>query len=257
MASAVLTPSGAAALARLRQHHAAPPWKLRCLPVCASTELELTSWLAVQPWNGLMPRAVVARRQLRGQGQWGRSWLAPPGGVWISAVLPWSGPGVDAGLFGLAVAVGLAERLETAGLTVAIKWPNDLLVDGCKLAGILPRVVHRGSQVRLVRVGLGLNVVNPVPPGAIALKQLLLRPRPLYWTSEVLTALERAMRLAEAPEAVVEATEARLWARSVKDPVTAELWTVEGLAKNGALRLRQGNRTSSWTRWGEVPSSGL
>jgi BirA family biotin operon repressor/biotin-[acetyl-CoA-carboxylase] ligase len=164
---------------------------------------------------------------------------------------------VAAGLFGLAVAVGLAERLEAAGLTVAIKWPNDLLVDGRKLAGILPRMVHRGSRVRLARVGLGLNVVNAVPPGAIALKQLLPSPRPLPWTAEVLTALERAMDLATVPEAVVEATEARLWARTVNDPSTAELWTVDGLAPDGALRLRQGTRTTSWTRWGDLSSSGL
>jgi len=199
----------------------------------------------------------MARRQIRGQGQWGRLWQAPAGGVWISAALPWSGPGVEAGLFGLAVAVGLAERLEAAGLTVAIKWPNDLLVDGRKVAGILPRMVHRGSRVRLARVGLGLNVVNAVPPGAIALKQLLPRSLPLPWTAEVLTALERAMDLATVPEAVVEATEARLWARTVNDPSTAELWTVEGLAQDGALRLRHGTRTTSWTRWGDLSSSGL
>ena len=253
----MLRRSGAAALACLRQHQGAAPWQLRCLPVCASTELELTAWLAAQPWDGVMPRAVVARRQIRGQGQWGRPWQAPPGGVWVSAALPWSGPGVAAGLFGLAVAVGLAERLEAAGLTVAIKWPNDLLVDGRKVAGILPRMVHRGSRVRLARVGLGLNVVNPVPPGAIALKQLLPSPRPLPWTAEVLTALERAMDLATVPEAVVEATEARLWARTVNDPSTAELWTVEGLAQDGALRLRHGTRTTSWTRWGDLSSSGL
>lgn len=244
-------------MACLRQHQGAAPWQLRCLPVCASTELELTAWLAAQPWDGVMPRAVVARRQIRGQGQWGRPWQAPPGGVWVSAALPWSGPGVAAGLFGLAVAVGLAERLEAAGLTVAIKWPNDLLVDGRKVAGILPRMVHRGSRVRLARVGLGLNVVNPVPPGAIALKQLLPRSLPLPWTAEVLTALERAMDLATVPEAVVEATEARLWARTVNDPSTAELWTVEGLAQDGALRLRHGTRTTSWTRWGDLSSSGL
>ena len=253
----MLRRSGAAALACLRQHQGAAPWQLRCLPVCASTELELTAWLAAQPWDGVMPRAVVARRQIRGQGQWGRPWQAPPGGVWVSAALPWSGPGVAAGLFGLAVAVGLAERLEAAGLTVAIKWPNDLLVDGRKVAGILPRMVHRGSRVRLARVGLGLNVVNPVPPGAIALKQLLPRSLPLPWTAEVLTALERAMDLATVPEAVVEATEARLWARTVNDPSTAELWTVEGLAQDGALRLRHGTRTTSWTRWGDLSSSGL
>ena len=76
-------------------------------------------------------------------------------------------------LIGLAVATGLAERLERRGLEVAIKWPNDLLVNGRKLAGLLPRLVQRGSTLRLVRIGVGLNVENRIPSHGVALRQVL------------------------------------------------------------------------------------
>ena len=93
--------------------------------------------------------------------------MSPRGGLWISAALPWQGGrSASAMLIGLAVATVLAEHLERRGLEVAIKWPNDLLVNGRKLAGLLPRLVQRGSTIRLVRIGVGLNVENRIPlPG--------------------------------------------------------------------------------------------
>ena len=61
------------------------------------------------------------------------------------------------------MALALVERIERIGVNVNIKWPNDLLVDGQKLAGILPRLFFRGGTLRLLRVGVGLNVFNNVP----------------------------------------------------------------------------------------------
>ena len=139
---------------------AVQPWLLRSVPVCSSTEVLLSRWLKgpvalAQPW------AVVAAHQRWGTGQWGRRWSSPPGGVWLSAALPWQGEGSGrAGLLGLAVAVSFAERLERHGLPVRIKWPNDLVLYGRKLAGLLPSVVQRGSTVRVLRIGLGLNPVS-------------------------------------------------------------------------------------------------
>ena len=252
-------PTGGAALARLRRQSGAPPWQLRCLPVCASTEQVLSDWLRLHPWDGVLPRAVIARRQTLGQGQWGRRWQSPPGGVWLSAALPWSAPCSAPGILGLAVAVALAERLEASGVAVLIKWPNDLLVQGRKLAGVLPRMVVRGSKVRLARVGVGLNVVNAVPPGGIALTEIpaVQRLQQLHWTAEVLAALDHAVSLVADPERVCHATEMRLWTRQVQDPRSGESWSIEGLAEDGALRLRQGTRTNTWTRWNDAPVADL
>lgn len=255
----MLRPSGAAALARLRHGRGGSPWRLRCLPVCASTERELSDWLADDPWQGVTARAVLAERQRAGHGQWGRVWTSPAGGVWLSAALPWPAQGCAPALLGLAVAAALAERLRRAGLPVRIKWPNDLLVHGCKLAGILPRMVHRGASVRLARVGVGLNVVNTVPPGAIAIADCLpaaqRSPQPLVWAAEVLEALDAAVVMAAEPSRVCAATEALLWAREVRSPDTGEAWSIQGLAEDGALLLANGASTMRWTRWADAPGS--
>ena len=243
---------------RLRRQQA-DAWKLKCRPVCASTELELSHWLQSVPWRGEFPRAVLADHQTRGQGQRGRRWEAERGGVWISAALPWDSSSGHTDMLGLMVAYALCERLEKSGLTVRIKWPNDLLIDSRKLAGLLPRLVFRGGRLRMVRIGVGMNVANPVPVGAIALRDLLPRgcARRDVWTVEVLKALESIQTLANRPELVRRGIENRLWANQVKDPQSKEIWEIQGLALNGALQLCQGTRTTSWTRWPDVNHDNL
>ena len=99
-------------------------WTIRHVPVCSSTEELLGTWLRDQP-SLVGPRAVIATHQHRGVGQWGRAWVSPPGGVWISAALPWRSQGSgQAGLLGLALALSVVQRLEQRGLSVQIKWPN-------------------------------------------------------------------------------------------------------------------------------------
>ena len=241
------------------RRHGHDAWRLRRLGVCVSTESELSQWLVQQPWSGLSPRAVLADHQIRGHGQYGRRWMAPKGGVWLSAALPWPQQQSSTGLFGLTVAVSLAEQVESTGLQVSIKWPNDLMIESRKLAGVLPTLVFRGSQVRLARIGVGLNVNNPVPPGAISLRELLCsgRCRLRVWQGAVLRALDRARELALEPSMVVRRAEQRLWAASVADPDTGESWQVRGIGMDGRLLLEQGTRRTSWTRWTDSPDQDL
>ena len=229
----------------------AEPWLLRRVSVCASTEPLLARWLQ-QSEGRDRPCAVVARHQTRATGQRGRVWMSPPGGLWVSAALPWEGrSAASAGLLGLSVVAAMAECLEQRGLPVRIKWPNDLLVEGRKLAGVLPRLVHRGPRLRQVRIGFGMNVTNPVPPGGIALKRLL---GPAHqgvdrWGAELLLAFDRCMRRAIDGSWCLGEIEQRLWSDRVPDPQNGRIWMIEGLAADGALRLRHGSRTCSWRRW--------
>ncbi|MFZ9952525.1 MAG: biotin--[acetyl-CoA-carboxylase] ligase [Vulcanococcus sp.] len=222
------------------------PWQLLWQPICASTELELDQLLAAgrQP-----PLAVIARRQTRGHGQQGRLWQAPAGGVWLSAALPWDGAGPDAAAPALALSLGLCLQLEGLGLSPQIKWPNDLLLNGRKLAGILPRLRWRGQRLLGCRVGVGINGLNRVPPGALALGQAwpaalgpgqrrhpAARPAPL--TALVLRALEWAVAASGQAELVRRQAEQRLWRAPLRHQ--GELWEVAGLARDGGLRLQRG-----------------
>ena len=229
----------------------ARPWTIRRVPVCGSTEDLLGNWLRDQP-SLIAPRAVIATHQRRAIGQWGRVWLSPPGGVWMSVAMPWQGHASGhAGLLGLAMALSVVQRLERRGLAVQIKWPNDLLVQGRKLAGLLPGVVQRGSQLRLLRIGLGLNVRNPVPAEGVALRRLEGQQAAdsIRWTAEVLLALDHCQAVGGDGSWCLDGVRARLWSDQLIHPEDGEIWRITGLASDGALQLRQGSKTESWRRW--------
>ena len=226
-------------------------WDLRWLPVCSSTEISLAEWLRDSP-DLMRPRAVLARRQRRGVGQRGRHWQSPSGGVWLSAAMPWSGQSVPAaGLFGLALALELAQRLERHGVPVRIKWPNDLLVEGRKLAGVLPRLVHRGTQLRLVRCGIGLNVSNAVPTGAIALREWVPPAEASVdvWAAELLLALECSLNLVAGSSPWLQRVEDRLWSDQILSSDKGPPWSIEGLSSRGGLQLQRGQQRTEWIRW--------
>lgn len=114
-----LVRGGAPVLRDLRRRGSSH-WRLRHVQVCTSTELELVRWLERQTWSGGQPRAVFATHQTQSHGQHGRVWLAPRGGLWLSAALPWPHPIQATGLFGLVVALALAEQLEGALISMKL-----------------------------------------------------------------------------------------------------------------------------------------
>jgi len=102
---------------------------------------------------------ILAESQNRGRGRLNRTWLSPKGvNIYLSLLLRPDLPQRDFPLFSLATAVGLvnAIRVQT-GLSSVIKWPNDILLDEKKIAGILLESGGNGETPYLV-IGMGLNV---------------------------------------------------------------------------------------------------
>src|SRR3970040_518837 len=101
---------------------------------------------------------VIAEEQTAGRGRLGRSWVSPAGkNVYVTVVLRpdlarLRTPGMAAPL-----AVSRAVELVT-GLAPALKWPNDVLLSGRKLAGVLIDSELSGSEVKYVLIGIGVNV---------------------------------------------------------------------------------------------------
>jgi len=181
------------------------PWRLRFLPLCASTERELSRWLQ----QGVeAPLAVVARRQRYGVGQHGRHWQSPAGGLWLSAAIPWQRPLSAAAAEHLPRRMAAALAAELAPWSVGacppltIKAPNDLMVGQRKLAGVLSSVIWRGSTPRLLRFGIGLNGRHPIAPPGITLEQWLQGRCPGFDQLLLigLAAIERLAREAESWE---------------------------------------------------------
>jgi BirA family biotin operon repressor/biotin-[acetyl-CoA-carboxylase] ligase len=107
--------------------------------------------------------AVVAEEQTRGRGTKGRIWHSPRGrGLYASFIVRWEGPeGRRPEFVLLPLAAGLAAGdaiLESAGVSVRLKWPNDLVWDRKKLGGILTESVFRGKALDFAVLGVGVNV---------------------------------------------------------------------------------------------------
>jgi BirA family biotin operon repressor/biotin-[acetyl-CoA-carboxylase] ligase len=113
---------------------------------------------------------VVAEAQTGGRGRLGREWDSPPGvGLYVSLVLRPMLPPMDLPQITLTTAVAVAKAVRrVAGVAPGIKWPNDLLLNGKKLGGVLTEMESESDRIRYVVVGLGLNVNNPEFPTELA-----------------------------------------------------------------------------------------
>lgn len=112
------------------------------------------------------PLWVVAARQTRGHGRLGRDWISPPGNLHASLVLGDFGDAAVAPQLGFVAGVAAMRGLRAATGDVgrfALKWPNDLLLDGAKLGGILlenvgvPTGDARAPRAFVAIIGLGVN----------------------------------------------------------------------------------------------------
>lgn len=104
---------------------------------------------------------LVAERQTAGRGRRGRSWLSAPGASLTFSLL-WRFPhGTSLDGLSLAVGVALTRGLESFGIRgVALKWPNDVLLNGRKLAGVLIELAP-GMRPEAAVIGIGLNLRRP------------------------------------------------------------------------------------------------
>ena len=112
----------------------------------------------------------ISETQTAGKGRLGRSWHSPAGqGLWLSVLLRPCIKPEDAPLVTLCAALAMARAVEeTTGLDARIKWPNDLVLYGKKLCGILLEIGFRADGIDYIIVGTGLNVGKSAYPAELA-----------------------------------------------------------------------------------------
>ncbi len=129
--------------------------------------------------------AVLADLQTAGRGSRGRSWASPPGNLNLSVLLRPGTPRIEPGRWALLAAISLYEALGLYTDGLMLKWPNDVLLHGAKLAGIL--IDSQPGKGGFVVIGLGANLATapqvtgrqtarlppPVPPAAIVAARVL------------------------------------------------------------------------------------
>jgi BirA family transcriptional regulator, biotin operon repressor / biotin---[acetyl-CoA-carboxylase] ligase len=124
---------------------------------CGSTNDEAARLARAGAVHGTV---VIARTQRAGRGRDGRVWASPrDAGVYLSAVVRPALGLADVPPMTLAIGVGLCDAARAAGADAALKWPNDALVNGRKLAGVLVEAHSQGARLDAVIVGIGVNLV--------------------------------------------------------------------------------------------------
>jgi BirA family biotin operon repressor/biotin-[acetyl-CoA-carboxylase] ligase len=120
---------------------------------------------------------VVADRQLKGRGRLARLWRSAQGGLYFTMVLKPEMPPALGARVSFAASLHLALTLKRLhGVEARVKWPNDILVDEKKIAGMLSLMEAEVDRIDFLNIGIGLNVNNDPSkqePGATSLKRLL------------------------------------------------------------------------------------
>jgi BirA family biotin operon repressor/biotin-[acetyl-CoA-carboxylase] ligase len=170
---------------------------------------------------------VVARRQTAGRGRQGRAWFSPEGNLHATVLLRAALPSARLTEPGFVAAIAVADAVDAAlGVPRArLKWPNDVLVDGAKVAGILVELLDDGD----VLIGIGMNIRHV--------------PDQVPYPATSLFALGAANDAESALARLLDALAAGLtrW-RTEGFAATRRSWLARGPAPGEPLRLRLGQR---------------
>jgi BirA family transcriptional regulator, biotin operon repressor / biotin---[acetyl-CoA-carboxylase] ligase len=200
--------------------------------------------------------AVVAEVQEAGRGSRGRSWSSPRGGLWLSVLARPRAAALE--VLSLRAGLAVAEALDRLGAAgrIALKWPNDLMLDDRKCGGILCEARWQGASPAWVAIGLGLNVTNAVPPALAETATGLVAVLPALTAEALVIPMVEALRRVDAAAGSLDDDERARFARrdwlrgrALAAPVAG---TADGLAADGALLVRDPDGTTAAVRSGTV-----
>lgn len=170
---------------------------------------------------------VIAEVQTAGRGRMERSWHSPQGGVWMSVILKPQIPPAQAFRVNIAAAVAVARALEGLyGLEVKIKWPNDLMVGGRKVSGILTEIGADMDRLEYAVVGIGINA--NLDPAAL----------PEGWrATSISTELGRKVLRAELVQRVLEEVEGACEEMEASTDLLLEEWSIRSATLGRRVRI--------------------
>lgn len=259
-ADSVLTPAGIEAA--LGTHSAR--FAIHVVDRCASTNSEVH---AITPRDGKTVTVCVAREQTAGRGRRGRSWLAwRDHSLTFSCLYDWSADAPSPAGLSLAIGLAIANALDELGMPRAqLKWPNDVLVGGRKLAGIL---IELNSTAVVIGVGLNLHLPDDESPctlaDATALDRLLPSPQsPALVLAALLRHIERVCDefcrtgLESLHKAWMQRHAFNGHAVRIVEEHGQREGVCEGIDRDGALLLRHGDGRLERIVSGEVSLRGV
>ena len=107
---------------------------------------------------------IIAERQTYGKGRLNRKWYSPEGGIWLSVIIHPEFQISDATIIPIAASLALCESImKIHKIKTNVKWPNDITIDGKKIAGMLVDTSIRGNKVENMVLGIGINFAINIP----------------------------------------------------------------------------------------------
>jgi BirA family biotin operon repressor/biotin-[acetyl-CoA-carboxylase] ligase len=150
---------------------AARRFDIDILPSCDSTNAVLLGRAEAGAASGTV---VIAEEQTAGRGRRGRRWFASPGDSLTFSLLWRFAPTTSPAGLSLAIGVAVARAIAQAGVCgLALKWPNDILLDGRKLGGILVELLPGAPHAAVIGIGLNLRLPAGMPEDVRAVSAAL------------------------------------------------------------------------------------
>ena len=209
---------------------------------------------------------VVADEQTAGRGRLDRRWISPPGATLALSVILHPTP-VQFPRLSMVGALAVVQAIEeTTSLRPTLKWPNDVLINGKKVSGLLVEGSYTGHHLDFALLGIGVNVtldVTQYPEIAQTATSLALETgQPVSRETlllSLLSALENYYLASAQGDQVPQAWEQRLETLGRRVIVTtgtqAEEGIAEGVDEGGHLLLRRSNGSLLWLAAGDVSLS--
>ena len=123
-------------------------------------EIDSTQNYALQISNNTNENGaiIIAEKQTHGKGRLNRKWYSPEGGIWLSVIIHPEFQISDATIIPLAASLALCESIKKVHkIKTDVKWPNDITIDGKKVAGMLIDTSIQGNKVENLVLGIGIN----------------------------------------------------------------------------------------------------
>jgi BirA family biotin operon repressor/biotin-[acetyl-CoA-carboxylase] ligase len=208
---------------------------------------------------------IVATRQTAGRGRRGRVWQSPAGNLYFSVLLRPSWPLARSPQLSFLAALAMGEAVirtaPDAAKGLRYKWPNDILLDGAKLCGILLESASVGQVPDWMVIGVGLNIAScpeNTPYPATALAAMGVSPAPLALLGEFLQSFDDWLACWKGQGFAPLRTAWLARAAGLDKPVTVRLegqelaGVMRGLDESGALLLDAGDGTRHLVSAGDV-----
>ena len=220
---------------------------LECYREVSSTQ-DLALRLAQN--NALEGTVVVSNSQTQGRGRFGRQWLSLPGGLYFSIILrPEFKRVADIGSITMVAGLSLLEAIkEATSLQCRLKWPNDILLYGKKVCGILANIDFFSGNIRYIVIGVGLNISNRIDDlseVAVTLESQTQQPvSPVNLLTTALRRLEEDYYIFSESGFIAFKERWLANAAFIEEPITVKCFDqslrgiIDGVSDLGQLRLR-------------------